>query len=88
MSLFWTRAQLDGFGDQVRIPLIEELKARNASGLVANIVQTGRNPNPVVTIETKQGTKSFQIDHTPENVTASDAQMRALVARKLDSIGV
>jgi hypothetical protein len=88
MSLFWTRAQLDEFGDRVRIPLTEELKARNASSLVSAIVQTRSNPNPVVTIETKQGRKFFQIDHSPENVAASDANMRALVARKLDSIGL
>jgi hypothetical protein len=88
MSLFWTRARLDEFGDRVRIPLTEELKARSASSLVADIVQTPGNPNPVVTIKTKQATKSFQIDHSPENVAASDVQMRALIARKLDSIGV
>jgi hypothetical protein len=41
-----------------------------------------------VTIETKQGRKFFQIDHSPENVAASDANMRALVAWKLDSIGL
>ena len=88
MSLFWTRARLDEFGDRVRISLTEELKARNASSLVASILQTSGNLNPVVTIKTKQGTKSFQIDHSPENVTASDVEMRALVAGKLDSIGI
>lgn len=88
MSLFWTRATLDEFGDRVRLPLTEELKARNASSLKSAIVQTKRNPNPVVTIETKQGTKVFQIDQTPENLAASDDGMRALVAQMLDSIGL
>lgn len=88
MPLFWTRAQLDEFGDQVRIPLTEELKARNASGLIASIVQTGGNHNPVVTIDAKKGTKSFQVDRTPESVLFTPEQMRALIARDLDRIGV
>lgn len=88
MSLFWTRANLDEFGDLVRLSLTEELKARDASSLAASIVQSSRNQNPVVTIKTKQGAKSFQVERTPENATASAAQMRALVAAKLDSIGI
>ena len=88
MSLFWTRAHLDEFGDAVRISLTEELKARNASSLVSSISQSVRNQNPVVTIETKQGKKAFQVDRTPENETASPAEMRALVALKLDFIGI
>lgn len=88
MSLFWTRAHLDDFGDVVRISLSEELRARNAASLVSSIVQNGHNQNPVITIKTKQGTKSFQVERTPENTVASPAQMRILVASKLDSIGI
>lgn len=88
MSLFWTRANLDEFGDLVRLSLTEELKAREASSLEARIVQPRRNGNPVVTIKTKLGTMSFQVERTQENTIASAAQMRALVAAKLDSIGI
>ena len=88
MSLFWTRANLDEFGDIVRLSLTEELKARNAQSLVSSIVQNGPNQNPVVTIKTKQGTRSFQVERTPENEIASPAQMRAVIAGKLTSIGL
>ncbi len=88
MSLFWTRANLDEFGDLVRLSLTEELKARDASSLAARIVQSRHNGNPVVTIKTKQGTRTFQVERTPENAIASPAQMRAVVAAKLDSIGI
>jgi hypothetical protein len=88
MSLFWTKDQLDDFGHRVRIPLTEELKARNAWNLVSNIVQSGHNVNPVVTIETPAGTRSFQIDFSPDNLQASDQELRALIARNLDAIGV
>ena len=88
MSLFWTRANLDEFGDLVRLSLAEERKAREASSLEARIVQPRRNGNPVVTIKTRLGAMTFEVERTPGNAIASPAQMRALVAAKLDSIGI
>jgi hypothetical protein len=86
MTLWWSGAQLDDFGERVRAVTEAELERRGATTVVGNIVQDNHNINPVVTLETAEGTKSFQIDHSSETLQASDDKLRELVSAHLDRL--